>query len=137
MHRRYTRKTGSEEPKRQRLSTSLTNFATPKAGELTKYALAVLSFMGNYVWRQNNHHTPGRKFIGMRGMPDIVGYGLDGRAVWCEVKTINDRLSEDQITFMNRATNNGCSTWICTVNEHGGPILETWEEHRERTNKLQ
>lgn len=63
-------------------------------------------------------------------MPDIIGYGLDGRAVYCEVKSEGDRLSDEQIAFMNRATDNGCDTWICKVGEHGGAYLSTWEMHR-------
>lgn len=70
----------------------------------------------------------------MRGMPDIIGYGLDGRAVYCEVKSEGDRLSDEQIAFMNRATINGCQTWICTVGEHGGAYLTTWEKHRKQNN---
>jgi hypothetical protein len=86
------------------------------------------------VWRQNNHATRGRKFIGMKGMPDIIGYGMDGKAVYCEVKTEGDRLSDDQIAFMNRATDNDCATYICKVGEHGGAYLSTWELHRIQIN---
>lgn len=70
----------------------------------------------------------------MRGMPDIIGYGMDGVAVWCEVKSEGDRLSDDQVAFMDRATVNGCQTWICKVGEHGGAYLTTWEFHRKQNS---
>ena len=67
-------------------------------------------------------------------MPDIIGYGMDGRAVYCEVKSGGDRLSDDQIAFMDRATVNDCATYICKVGEHGGAYLATWELHRKQNS---
>ena len=69
-------------------------------------------------------------------MPDIIGYGLDGRAVYCEVKSEGDRLSGDQIAFMDRATVNDCATYICKVGVHGGAYLTTWELHRKQNNTM-
>ena len=83
------------------------------ASELTEYALHELSMMGCTVWRQNNLAVRGRKFIGKKGMPDIIGYDSEGSAVWCEVKTINDKLSQHQVDFMADAMNAGCKVFIC------------------------
>lgn len=83
------------------------------ASQITKYALEVLNAWGYYVWRNNNLSVPGRKFIGEKGVSDIIGYHKQtGQAVYCEVKTINDKFSESQMLFMNRANQAGC---ICLV----------------------
>ena len=95
----------------------------------------MLTIWGGHVWRQNNHPTRGRKFIGMKGMPDIIGYNLNGTAIWCEVKTEGDRLSQDQIDFMNRAAANGCKVYLCTVDDGGFPVVNAWEDHRGLTLK--
>jgi hypothetical protein len=64
-------------------------------------ALKELSWRGHNVWINNNIAVRGRKFIGRLGVSDIIGISKDGRWVVCEVKTLNDRLSPDQITFLN------------------------------------
>ena len=39
------------------------------------------------VWRQNNHRTPGRAFIGLKGVPDIIGHERPHGTMWgIEVK---------------------------------------------------
>lgn len=96
------------------------------ASELTKFILSELSAMGFTVWRANNIAVPGRKFIGKRGMPDIIGYDRGGYAVWCEVKTINDRLSEHQVTFLNDAMNAGCRVFISMQDKDGKVHLKNW-----------
>lgn len=119
------------ESKRQKSSTASTNFAPRHltAGELTTYALRVLNAWGCTVWRQNNHATRGRKFIGMKGVPDIIGHDLGGVAVYAEIKTTGDRLSQDQIDFMNGAAARECRAYI--VRElNGQPNVEKWEDYR-------
>lgn len=83
------------------------------ASELTNHALHELTNMGCTVWRQNNLAVRGRKFIGKKGMPDIIGYDKSGYSVYCEVKTINDKLSQDQVNFMTDAMYNLCHVFIC------------------------
>jgi hypothetical protein len=121
----------TDESKRQKSSTSSTNFAPRHltAGELTTYALRVLNAWGCTVWRQNNHATRGRKFIGMKGVPDIIGHDLEGRAVYAEIKTSGDRLSQDQIDFMNGAAARDCRAYIVRE-ESGQPNIEKWEDYR-------
>ena len=97
------------------------------ASELTEYALNQLTMMGCIVWRQNNLAVRGRKFIGMKGMPDIIGFHrVGGKAVWCEVKTINDKLSEFQTDFLDFAKLSGCHTFICTQDRDGKVELKNW-----------
>lgn len=64
-------------------------------------AITELTWRGNTVWINNNLAVKGRKFIGRRGVSDIIGITKDGRWVVAEVKTLNDTLSPDQITFLN------------------------------------
>jgi hypothetical protein len=80
------------------------------------------------VWRQNNLRVPGRKFIGMKGMPDIIGHSQDGRAVYCEVKTEGDRLSQDQIDFMDAAHKAGCQVWI-SKGFRGLSAFQSWADY--------
>jgi hypothetical protein len=71
-------------------------------GEIRESAIKELTWRGNTVWIQNNLAVKGRKFIGKRGQADLMGYrNKDAVIVACEVKTLNDRLSPDQITFLN------------------------------------
>lgn len=95
---------------------------------LTKWAIVVLTTKGFTVWRQNNLSVPGRKFIGLKGVPDVIGYDRDGRAVYCEVKAGGDRLSEAQIDFMTSASKSGCRTFICR-DRAGAMSLENWADY--------
>ena len=96
------------------------------AGEITKWAIAELTSFGFHVWRANNIAIPGRKFIGMKGMPDIIGYDCGGVAVWCEVKTANDKLSKHQMNFLDRAMYAGCKCYIATQDKNGNVELKNW-----------
>lgn len=98
------------------------------ASQITKYALDVLNAWGYHVWRNNNLSVPGRKFIGEKGVSDIIGYHKQtGQAVYCEVKTINDKFSEAQLLFMGRASAAGC---LCIVAHQveGQIMLHYWTE---------
>jgi hypothetical protein len=96
------------------------------ASELTKFALRELSLFGYTVWRANNIAVPGRKFIGKKGMPDIIGYSESGHAVYCEVKTINDKISEHQIDFLTDAMYSDCLAFICMQDKEGIVKLMNW-----------
>ena len=108
------------------------------ASELTKYAIAELTAMGCTVWRANNIAVPGRKFIGMKGMSDIIGYAKDGIATYCEVKTINDKLSKYQIDFMDDALYIGCKVFICMQDKEGVVKFINWHKfHGSLLNPIQ
>lgn len=88
------------------------------AGEITDYAIKVLTLLGYKVWRSNNIPVKGRKFIGQRGVGDVTGYRrFKGTRVECEVKKIGDTLSDDQIAFLNEAKENGCDVYLATQKE--------------------
>lgn len=102
------------------------------ANEITKMAISYLNATGHYVWRQNNHHTPGRKFIGMKGLPDIIGYcKRSGISVFCEVKKNGDKLSEDQISFLTLAEQNGCQVYIAHE-LNGQAELTKWSQYNDK-----
>lgn len=98
------------------------------AAQLTKWAIVVLTTKGFTVWRQNNLAVPGRKFIGLKGVPDVIGYDKEGRAVYCEVKAGEDRLSEAQIDFMSSASKAGCRTYI-SHDKGGAMTIQTWADY--------
>ena len=108
------------------------------ASELTKFAISELTALGCTVWRANNIAIPGRKFIGKRGMSDIIGYDKGGLATYCEVKTINDKLSKYQIDFMDDAFYSGCQVFICMQDKEGVVKLINWRKfHGSALNPIQ
>lgn len=89
-------------------------------------ALKELAWRGYDCWRQNNIAVRGRKFIGRLGVADVIGITKDGRWVVCEIKTINDRLSPDQITFLNDIKKAGGEAYIAY--QVGNRVeLKEWE----------
>lgn len=67
------------------------------ASELTSDALTMLRAQGARVRRVNNiPHNKRFKHQVEPGNVDIQGYTCKGLALYCEVKTINDRLSKEQ-----------------------------------------
>ncbi len=96
------------------------------AGQITTWALAELERQGFFVWRNIIFSVPGRKLIGMKGVPDIIGFVKNsGLFVVCEVKTKNDKFSEYQKNFLNRAKTAGC---VCLVamDDDGRIKIDTW-----------
>lgn len=89
-------------------------------------AITELTWRGHTVWIQNNLAVKGRKFIGRRGVADIIGITKDGRWVVAEVKTLNDTLSPDQITFLNDIKKAGGEAY--TAIQVGSQVeLKEWE----------
>jgi penicillin-binding protein-related factor A (putative recombinase) len=88
-----------------------------KTTDLTKStirasAIKELTWRGHDVWIQNNIAVRKRKFIGRLGVSDVIGITKDGRWVACEVKTLYDRLSDEQITFLNNVKKAGGLAFI-------------------------
>lgn len=84
------------------------------ASNLTKMMLDFLKDGGNEVWRNNNLAVRGRAFIGRKGVPDIIGYNKKyGYFVCCEIKAIADRMSSDQMMFLDDVGNAGGTAMIC------------------------
>lgn len=103
----------------------------PAIKELTKShirasAIKELTWRGHTVWINNNLAVRKRKFIGRLGVSDVIGITKDGRWVACEIKTLNDRLSDDQIDFLNDVKKAGGVAYIaCQV---GTQVeLREWE----------
>lgn len=65
----------------------------------------------------------------MKGVPDIIGHDLEGRAVYAEVKTKGDKLSQDQIDFMNNSSAKDCRVYIVFDND-GVAEIQTWAKYR-------
>jgi hypothetical protein len=88
--------------------------AYQSASELTKMMLEYLKDNGNEVWRNNNLAVRGRAFIGRKGVPDIIGYSKKyGHFVCCEIKAIGDRLSSDQMVFLEQLAMAGGTAMLC------------------------
>src|SRR3990167_8178031 len=82
----------------------------------TKAILKFLNSSGFVAWRNNNgavydvKRSVFRKNPAMKkGIPDICGYSkATGRAIFVEVKTGKDKLSEEQERFLSEAGKAGC-----------------------------
>lgn len=99
--------------------------------ELTKSqirasAIKEMEYRGHAIWIQNNLAVKGRKFIGRRGQADLVGFTKYGQFLACEIKTLNDRLSNDQIIFLNDVKKAGGEAYIATQ-ERNQVVLREWE----------
>lgn len=97
-------------------------------GEIRESALKQLQYHGCSVWPQNNLAVRGRRFIGKRGLPDIIGYTKDGKFLAAEVKTVNDFLTEEQKEFLSSLNKSGGIGVVAKQDENGKVILEVWVE---------
>jgi hypothetical protein len=96
-------------------------------GDIRESALKELAWRGYDCWIQNNLAVRGRKFIGRLGVSDVFGFDKrTARIVACEVKTLNDRLSSDQIKFLNDVKTAGGIALI--AHQVGNTVeLKEWE----------
>jgi hypothetical protein len=90
-------------------------------------AIKELTWRGYNCWRQNNIAVRRRTFIGRYGVSDIMGFcKKTGRIVTVEVKTVGDRLSDDQIKFLNDVKNAGGLAYLAV--QSGNQVeLREWE----------
>lgn len=102
------------------------------AGEITKAIIREAEVLGFDCWRQNNLAVKGRKFIGRKGVFDVIGiHKQSGIFFAAETKTKGDRLSKEQKAFLK------------LINESGGiavvvrDVREAKLEIRERLKKVQ
>lgn len=64
----------------------------------------------------------------MPGLPDIIGHASEGRAVYCEVKTERDRLSDAQVAFLNEAHASSC--WVYIAYQRLGEVhFKSWADY--------
>lgn len=91
-------------------------------GQITKIALEYFQTNGVDCWRNNNTSpTKKRKFIGRYGVSDIIGImEIGGEFFACEVKTENDRLSEEQRDFLIRVNKLGGFGYVAEDDKMGG-----------------
>jgi hypothetical protein len=91
-------------------------------------AIKELTWRGYNCWRQNNIAVRRRTFIGRYGVSDIMGFcKKTGRIVTVEVKTTGDRLSDDQIKFLNEVKESGGLAYIACQSATGAVELREWE----------
>lgn len=95
-------------------------------GAIRESAIKYLTWWGHAVWINNNLAVRKRKFIGRLGVSDVIGIAKDGRWVACEIKTLNDRLSPDQITFLNDVKKAGGLAYLACQGNNGQVELKEW-----------
>lgn len=104
------------------------------ASDLTKYAKMVLSARGFRMNRVNNIPVRRRKNTVQKGWADLQGYTRVGVYVACEIKTINDKLSIEQIERMDDIIECGGLAYICTEDNKGNPVLISFGDLYKRKN---
>ncbi len=118
-----------------RATTTAAAVPKTKTNALTKQALRVLDLKGYEVWRQNNaavYDTKIEKFRANSSTPgivDIIGYQRKtGIFVACEIKAGKDRLSQDQINFLNRVSINGGLAMVVRTTDHLEQFIKNQKE---------
>lgn len=97
-------------------------------GQIRESAIKELTLRKCIVWPQNNIAVKGRKFIGRKGVADVIGVTPAGLFLACEIKTVNDFLSNDQKDFLNDITRSGGLAFIAKQSTSGHVILEEWKQ---------
>ena len=97
------------------------------ASQLTKWAKDSLQLVGYRLNRVNNIPVRRRKGTIEKGWSDLQGYNKYGIYVAIEVKTINDKLSPEQIDRLNDVMKCKGLALICTE-EDNKPTLKLWTE---------
>lgn len=70
-------------------------------GQIRELAIDFFSVCGYDCWINNNIAIKGRRFIGRKGVPDIIGFNKQtGEFFGCEVKANGDKLSKEQKDFL-------------------------------------
>lgn len=93
----------------------------PKTNDFTKSVVDLLTLKGFKVWRNNNgavYDVKKKCFrknsVAQLGVSDVIGYQKKtGRAIFVEIKTGSDSLSDEQREFLIEALNNGCIAFEC------------------------
>lgn len=76
-----------------------------KEVEIQAEILYYLRRLHIFAWRNNNNGIPGRKFVGLRGVSDIIGI-YKGRFLAIEVKSKKGILSDEQNYFLDMVRKN-------------------------------
>lgn len=95
------------------------------AGELTEMAGGLLKTRNVFTWRNNQLKVKGRPFRGLKGVSDRIGFHkINGMFVACEIKTINDRMSEEQKTFLQDVADAGGWALVYHQDKNGEVKME-------------
>lgn len=104
------------------------------ANELTKFMLGYLDSIWFEVWRNNNLAVKGRAFIGRKGVPDIIGYHKKyGQYIGCEVKALGDKLSKEQVIFLDHLGVCGGASMLCYQTSDEALKLDIFVDGRNST----
>jgi hypothetical protein len=87
--------------------------------EVLKAVLEFLQWKGIFCWRQNQGAIPlpqggFRRFVGLKGVSDILGIVGSGRFLAIEVKGPKGRLRPDQEEFLSRVASLGGVAIVCS-----------------------
>lgn len=101
-------------------------------GQITASAITELQYCGFDCWPENNIAVRRRQFTGRLGKPDIIGYHKKGgQFLGCEVKTIDDTFSPEQIGFLTQLDISKGFAFVAYQNKSGQLKVETWQKYQQ------
>ncbi len=98
--------------------------------EVLRACLDYLSYRGIFHWRANAAAVPlkgggFRRFVGLRGVSDILGVLPGGRMLAVECKRPGCKPSSDQDQFLDNVTKlGGVGIWVSSVSELEADLKE-------------
>lgn len=101
-----------------------------KETEIVRACLDYLKLRGIYCWRQNAAAVPlpgggFRRFVGLRGVSDILGVLHTGKFLAVEVKTPQGKKSPDQEKFLSKVCElGGVACCVTSVDELASDLKE-------------
>lgn len=98
---------------------------------IRKLAMKMLEMRGIECWVTNNvRAVKGRTFVGRKGIPDVNGFvKATGIYVGMEVKTVNDKLSNDQHLFLTALSMAGGIALLAIETEVGNVELVQYMDY--------
>jgi len=93
---------------------------------LTSKTIRAFNAAGHFVWRNNQVHVPGRRFIGGRGVADIIGISKTGQFLAVEIKIPPDKMSKEQDKFHDEIRQRGGCSIVFQKESDIYNILRRW-----------
>lgn len=107
------------------------SFKEYTAGELTEQANKLLLERHVFTWRNNQLRVKGRTFMGLLGVSDRIGYHMStGVFCACEVKTIGDKMNDEQRKFLYNLHVGGGFALVYFQDKDGSVKLENYVDSK-------
>jgi hypothetical protein len=104
--------------------------------EITRSAISELTKQGGRVRKVHNVGAyRKRRYQVEKGNVDIQGYSKEGICLYCEVKTLGDKFSKEQIEILDDLDKCGGISLVAT--QVGTQVMTiAWKEYRKKLNRI-